>query len=137
MELDDGIVSKIARVDKRLTFLDELAQVFHCVICKSMSVAPVVSPCCQRVIGCHSCAEQWFNNSTRCPLCSSTDRSQERFQLKGFDDALAVLLAFNCDTSTPAICTKQTAGARTQGVISDSDSDFEDLPPFSAGRAGH
>ena len=56
-ERDDDIAKKIARADKRLSFLDELAQAFHCVICKSMAVAPVVSPCCQRVIGCHSCAE--------------------------------------------------------------------------------
>ena len=41
MEVNDGIASNIARLDKRLTFLDALAQAFHCVICMSMSVAQV------------------------------------------------------------------------------------------------
>ena len=63
MKKDDGVAEKIARVDKRLSFLDELAQALNYVIRKSMSVAPVVSPCCQRMIGCHSSDEQWFSNA--------------------------------------------------------------------------
>lgn len=134
-KVDDGIAVKIARIDKRLAFLDELSQAFNCIICKSMSVAPVVSPCCQRVIGCQSCSEQWFNTNTRCPLCSISGRAQERFQLKGFDDVLAILLAFNYDPSTSS---KDTTRVSNDTPLSDSDSDFEDFPPFAAGGgAGH
>ena len=65
------------------------------------------------------------------PFCSSSGRSQERFQL---DDALAVLLAFNCDTNMPSTASTSTGAP---GAQSDSDSDFENLPPFATGRTGH
>ena len=127
-DLEGGIAEKISRMDKRLSFIDELAESFQCVICKSMSSVPVVSPCCQRVIGCHSCTEHWFDSNSRCPLCSSTGRAQERFKLKGFDCALTVLSAFSLDPEKFARARKQSLQ-----LPADSDcSDFEDLPPFNS-----
>jgi hypothetical protein len=125
-DVDTDTAEKIARMDKRLSFIDELAQSFQCVICKSVSKEPVILPCCQRVVGCHSCIEHWFDGNTRCPLCSTTGRVQERFKLRGFDVALMILTAFSLNPhEKPSACTQPPQ------LPAESDSDFEDLPPFS------
>ena len=86
-----NIQDTLTAIDKKLSFLNELGQGFQCIICKSLAVLPVISPCCQRVIGCESCVNNWMAANERCPLCSTEGDVQHRFTLKGFDDTLNLL----------------------------------------------
>ena len=43
---------KLDSVLEKLTFINDLKRVFECVVCRSPFKLPVVSPCCQRIIGC-------------------------------------------------------------------------------------
>ena len=85
---------KITKVERKLSFLDELSQGFQCVICKSTAKTPV-SPCCQRVVGCESCVNNWVSSQSqesRCPLCSTSGGMLNGFALKGFNDALKIIV---------------------------------------------
>jgi len=118
------VLDKLTKVERKLSFLDELSQGFQCVICKSTATTPVVSPCCQRVVGCESCVNNWVSSQSqesRCPLCSTSGGMLNRFALKGFNDTLKIILGTTQEIPTP-----------TQP---DSDSDFEDLQPLFRGAA--
>lgn len=118
------VLDKLTMVERKLSFLDELSQGFQCVICKSTAKTPVVSPCCQRVVGCESCVNNWVSSQSqesRCPLCSTSGGMLNRFALKGFNDALKIILGTTQEIPTP-----------TQP---DSDSDFEDPQPLFRGAA--
>ena len=124
---------KITRVEKRLNFIDEIATCFNCVICKALASSPVVSSCCHRVVGCETCVLQWVSERSRCPLCSSATTASAVFVLRGFDDVMQVLRAFNPDRE--AHSTSLPVPAAVQLISHESDdSDFEDLPPFSIAR---
>ena len=70
--------------------MDDVKKGFECVICHLPARAPVVSPCCQRIIGCGQCVQRWLLSSSRCPLCSVTGRMTEVFGLKGIDDLTGI-----------------------------------------------
>ena len=90
-DFESGMAEIMARLDKWLAFIDELAQSFQCVICKSLAREPVVLPCCQWMVGCHSCIEHWFDGNSRCPLCSTTEHAQERFKLRCSNGTYGIL----------------------------------------------
>ena len=125
----DKVLMGIEKLEKGLEFLSALAKSFECVICKNISRKPIVTKCCQHVIGCESCVAQWLQNSNQCPHCSSSGPSVSvHVQLKGFDEVLtAASLMFeqkdydNQDTDV------------TVQEQEDSDSDFE-LPPVNFAR---
>ena len=117
------ILEKLSKIESQLGFLGELSHSLDCSICKSVALKPVVSPCCQRVIGCEVCVSKWLNTNTRCPLCRASDTVGSRFPLKGFDHAITLMKAVNAEKAeTPSETAAET----------NSDSDFEDLPPFSS-----
>jgi len=48
----------------------DLRQCFECLICKETVCFPaLVSPCCNIVVGCQTCVDQWLTNSPQCPQC--------------------------------------------------------------------
>lgn len=48
----------------------DIRQCFECLICKeTVSFPALVSPCCNIVVGCQSCVEQWLTASPQCPQC--------------------------------------------------------------------
>ena len=63
------VLEKLSNIEKKITFLDELSHGLNCVICKWVAQKLVVSPCCQRVIGCEVCVNSWISINSRCPLC--------------------------------------------------------------------
>ena len=127
------VIDKISRVEKRLDFLDELSQSFQCVICQTVVKFPVVSPCCQRLLGCESCIKHWFDTKSACPLCNAAGSDMTHFRLRGFDDAIKVLHILKPDPDM--VEEKQEERLHTEQR--DSDSDFEDLPPFPLSRSDH
>ena len=50
---------------------------FQCCICHSMPMTPlpIASTCCQRIIGCATCVNEWFANDDEavkhCPMCNA------------------------------------------------------------------
>ena len=59
-------------------------------LCYSTVSAPLISLCCNRIIGCRACVTTLRNTDTRCPLCS---RTTEVFEAKGIDDFTALFRA--------------------------------------------
>lgn len=119
------VLEKVTKIEKKLAFLDELAQGLSCAICKSVATVPIISPCCQRVVGCESCINNWLVSHNRCPLCNTSDRISGRFKLKGFDQALSVVNVINHEREEGHPSAEQIQQA------TNSDSDFEDTAPFS------
>ncbi len=113
---------KLGSIEEKLAFLVDLGHGFTCVICKGPATSPAVSPCCQRVIGCQDCVDSWVASNPRCPLCGTEDVVAQRFVLKGFTDALAVLRAQCRDTESHVI------PSPPHGPVDSDDDDFEDLP---------
>ena len=48
-----------------------IRQSFSCLICKDLLHQPVVSTCCNSLLACRNCLEQWFVASTQCPKCKA------------------------------------------------------------------
>ena len=110
------VTTKLTMIDKKLGFLNELGQGFQCIICKSLAILPVVSSCCQRVIGCEACVNHWMTLNDRCPLCSTQGGDiANRFTLKGFDDTLSLLHITSKDRTDEGLPPPE----------SDSDEDFQ------------
>ena len=93
---------------------------------KVHSPAPLVSPCCNRIIGCRACVTTWRNTNTRCPLCSISGRMAEAFELKGIDDFTALFCAGESSGNIEA-----SSSADVDTVTTGSNDEFEDLPPVN------
>lgn len=125
----NAIDKKLDTLDKKLSFLDDIKKVFECVICRSTVYAPLVSPCCNRIIGCRTCVTTWRNTHSRCPLCSVSGRMADAFELKGIDDFTALFRAGeNLETSANVDVDVDT-------VSTGASDEFEDLPAFSVPRS--
>ena len=119
------IEDKVDVIVKKLAFLDDFRKVFDCIICKMPAHEPIVSVCCQRVVGCKLCVDRWCSNNPRCPLCSVTGRMKERFLLQRVDDLSALFRA----VEGPA---KSTSPPTIDIESDDSANDFEEFPPFNS-----
>ncbi|XP_049334413.1 uncharacterized protein LOC111197401 [Astyanax mexicanus] len=64
---------------------------FACVICRSVMADPMVSSCCQSLIGCRICIEEWQKTSAICPKCRADEFSVNAHRLNGLSDALDAL----------------------------------------------
>ncbi|XP_016307009.1 uncharacterized protein LOC107661756 [Sinocyclocheilus anshuiensis] len=64
---------------------------FACIICRGPMNEPMVSSCCQSLIGCRICIKQWQINSPFCPKCRAGDSGNNIQRLMGLSDALAAL----------------------------------------------
>ncbi|XP_019851177.1 PREDICTED: uncharacterized protein LOC109581486 [Amphimedon queenslandica] len=69
--------AEVASLKIKLSMLndivDEVASSYKCTICMKYPVQPLYkAPCCQEVLGCHLCVEEWLVNNPTCPLCRAT-----------------------------------------------------------------
>ena len=62
---------------------------FKCCICMKIARPLTVSGCCQRLLGCESCVERWFERDN---VCKNDDGRDKHFVLKGVED-FAVLIS--------------------------------------------
>ncbi|XP_014675245.1 PREDICTED: uncharacterized protein LOC106815315 [Priapulus caudatus] len=72
--------------------LKRLTEALSCVMCKGPVQKPVVSSCCQSLLGCKACLDSWWAGSSGCPKCNSEQGREGRLDLKGLDDIFAMLL---------------------------------------------
>ena len=79
----EDIHKKLDSIDSKVSFSTNLRKALECIICRSTVKMPVVSPCCQRIIGCKWCVERWASTKSSCPLCSARGRLSQTIQLKG------------------------------------------------------
>ena len=45
------ILEKVSSIESKLVFLNDVEQGFHCINCKGVANSPIVSACCQKVVG--------------------------------------------------------------------------------------
>ncbi len=62
---------------------------FECKICRDVPVEPLFVTCCQQVLGCKNCIENWINTRHSCPLCRS--EAPQMFKINGYDQLLDYL----------------------------------------------
>ena len=105
-----------------------MKNIFECVICRSVVNSPVVSHCCQRIIGCWAFVATWCETSTRCPLCSVSGRMADTIELKGIDDLTSVfhIGEGERESTTVAIDARESTD--------DKSDDFEEMPSFTTPR---
>lgn len=118
-----SIDNKLDEIDKKLSFIEELRKAFECIICQSSAKPPMVTVCCQSVIGCKECVERWCLTNTHCPLCSVTGRMTESFCLKGFHDLLGVSDRHTVPATSSPVTDLEAAS-------DDSANEFEEMPAF-------
>ena len=56
----------------------EMVRALECKICKDIPSADspkVVLQCCNQIIGCQQCFDEWSRQHTTCPLCRSDNPS--------------------------------------------------------------
>ncbi len=123
---------KIDAILNKLTFVDDMRRVFECVVCRLPVKLPVVSPCCQRIIGCKECVSRWLETNRRCPLCSVSGRTADAFDLKGIDELIGFFRASeNSGQQQDSHSQPAEAPAVPPVVDVTSDDEFEDLPNFN------
>ena len=98
---------------------DEIKHAVECTICKQVARQPVVSGCCQRLVGCKDCLDMWLAHSPVCPLCKGNSIITAKMELKGFDDLLALFQQGTSEDRIQALSASQGRGA--------DDDDFESL----------
>lgn len=84
----DRLGASLQRVENFLDFIGHLKQAFECVVCRSVSRKPVTATCCNRLVGCEDCVEQWVERNQTCPLCACGAAVHDMVELKGFDHVL-------------------------------------------------
>ncbi|XP_062401071.1 uncharacterized protein LOC134092282 [Sardina pilchardus] len=80
---------------KRLTLTQSQLQAikhgFSCAICLKLMTEPIFTQCCQTLIGCKTCVEEWHRNSDTCAKCRGSVEGDSMFEVKGLSEALSVL----------------------------------------------
>lgn len=95
-KLDDieESIQRNTKCCKRLHDLDSaLAATFKCTIC--LNVMPphgiVFAGCCDRLVACVECAEEWYRNSSSCPHCRDEDGVNKRKPARGFESLVNLI----------------------------------------------
>ena len=95
-KLDDieESIQRNTKCCKRLHDLDSaLAATFKCTIC--LNVMPphgiVFTGCCDRLVACVECAEEWYRNSSSCPHCRDEDGVNKRKWARGFESLVNLI----------------------------------------------
>ena len=74
--------------DSKNVVVSKIEKTLECSICKSLSKRPMFSPCCNRLVGCRECVQNWLVCSNTCPLCNSHADASKWAEMKGMDDVL-------------------------------------------------
>ena len=92
-EIEESI-QRNTKCCKRLHDLDSaLAATFKCTIW--LNVMPphgiVFAGCCDRLVACVECAEEWYRNSSSCPHCRDEDGVNKRKRARGFESLVNLI----------------------------------------------
>ena len=126
LEKLEEVEKAVKDVNKKLDFVEEMRKSFECVICRLPCKLPVVSRCCQRIVGCTVCVKRWSEANSRCPLCTVETSTASYFALKGIDPITGLFrIGDDRETSQGSIIIDtDTATATT------SDDSSNEFPPF-------
>ena len=83
------------KCSKRLHGLDSaLVATFKCTIC--LNVMPshgiVFAGCCDRLVACVECTEEWYRNSSSCSHCRDEDGVNKRKRARGFESLVNLIV---------------------------------------------
>ena len=95
-KLDDmeDYMQRNAKCCKKLHDLERaLASTFKCTICLNIFPPDGVefAGCCQRLVACVECAEEWYRGSNSCPLCRSEDGHTKRQRARGLESVINLI----------------------------------------------
>ncbi|XP_028454800.1 uncharacterized protein LOC114569201 [Perca flavescens] len=63
--------------------LHTLKEAFTCLICKALMEEPMNSTCCDSLVGCRTCVEQWLLTADHCLKCRAQEFDSKVHQVKG------------------------------------------------------
>ena len=132
-----NIDRKVDTILRKLTFVDDIRRVFECIVCRLPVKLPVVSPCCQRIVGCKECVSRWLETTSRCPLCSVSGCTADAFDSKGIDELVGFFRAGErqqLDSHSQLVETPAVPPV-VDVVSDDSFNEFEDLPNYNIPRS--
>ena len=92
-EMEDSI-QRNSKCCKRLHQLDTaLAATFKCTICLHVMNPEgiVYAGCCDRLVACTECADEWYTNSTACPFCRNEEGRSKRKRARGFESLVNLI----------------------------------------------
>ena len=94
----DDVYSKVDKTDSKFTFIGALTKALECVVCKGVMTKPMISTCCQRLVGCSVCVQRWISRNNRCPHCSADTGMGQLKELKGLEEMLTAARVLNEDS---------------------------------------
>lgn len=69
--------------------LHSLKEAFTCLICKALMEEPMFSTCCDSLVGCRTCVEQWLLTADHCLKCRAQEFDSKVHQVKGLSAFLS------------------------------------------------
>ncbi|XP_019860855.1 PREDICTED: uncharacterized protein LOC109589173 [Amphimedon queenslandica] len=71
--LDSEVASLKLKLAKANDILQRVLTSFRCTLCMKCPVLPAYkSPCCEEVLGCYNCIQQWLDTQPSCPFCRAS-----------------------------------------------------------------
>ncbi|XP_073715688.1 uncharacterized protein [Misgurnus anguillicaudatus] len=78
-----------------ISFTDQeraaIKNAFACIICKGAMNDPVFAVCCQSLIACKVCFDQWQRNANTCVKCRGENSRENTYRVTGIGGALSAL----------------------------------------------
>jgi len=75
-------------------FIDDVKSLvlstFMCTLCRKVpaAVPASVTTCCERIIGCASCVDKYYDEKTTCPLCDDQTGKEKCYEFRGLSHFL-------------------------------------------------
>ena len=98
-----------------------MCDMYECIICKDVMDKPRFAPCCKRIVGCLQCINQWFENHSTCPHCSTSGAAVAYMEVKGIYDTLCTLRTL-CRSAVTGTAPKSKVDVATPALEAESDS---------------
>ena len=70
------------------TVSELLKSAMECIICKGILNKPQFARCCQRIVGCEDCINDWFRRQNTCPHCAQPILDDNCLEVEGLDEVL-------------------------------------------------
>ena len=70
------------------TIPEMVKSAMECIICRNVVTKPQFMVCCQRIVGCEGCLNNWFADHNTCPHCAQPVSDETCIEVKGLDDIL-------------------------------------------------
>lgn len=87
-------IERNSRCCKRLKDLDRaLLATFKCTICLNVMSAESIKfqICCNRLVACGKCAEEWYATNSTCPHCRDEEGRVKRKKGRGFERLVSLI----------------------------------------------